>query len=58
MEEIISFLRSLNYIPYNFYGINENKLREAIITNILFISNDVAKKLVKENGENSVYVKN
>ncbi|NMH25320.1 FkbM family methyltransferase [Flavobacterium solisilvae] len=58
MEEIISFLRSFNYIPYNFYGINENKLREAIITNILFISNDVAKKLVKENGENSVYVKN
>lgn len=56
IEEVIAYLRSLNYIPYNFYGNNETTLRESIITNILFMSPKVAQEFVSLKGENSVYV--
>lgn len=56
LEDIISYLRKLNYIPYNFYGNNETNLRESIITNILFMSNRVAKEIVAKKGSNAVYV--
>ncbi|WP_339887762.1 FkbM family methyltransferase [uncultured Flavobacterium sp.] len=55
MEEVVSFLRKLNYIPYNIYGNNETKLRESFITNILFISSQVAKELNNLEGNNSVF---
>lgn len=56
IEDVISYLRKLNYIPYNFYGNNETNLRESIITNILFISKSIAKELNSKSGINSVYV--
>ncbi len=56
IEEVIAYLRTLHYIPYNFYGNNETSLRESIITNILFMSPKIARELVSLNGENSVYV--
>lgn len=55
IEDIISYLRNFNYYPYNFYGINESKERQSIITNILFISNKVALEINAINGYNSVY---
>lgn len=55
LEDIISYMRTYNYYPYNFYGINESKERQSIITNILFISNKVAKQINTINGDNSVY---
>ena len=55
LEDIISYMRTYNYYPYNFYGINESKERQSIITNILFISNKVAKQINTINGKNSVY---
>ncbi|MEZ4854634.1 FkbM family methyltransferase [Flavobacterium sp.] len=55
IEDVISFLRNLNYIPYNFYGNNESKFRESIITNIMFISPKVAVELNKLFGSNTVY---
>lgn len=55
LEEVISFLRALDYIPYNFYGNNETVFRESIITNILFISSSVASELNEKYGANSVY---
>lgn len=56
IEDVISFLRKLNYIPYNFYGNNETNLRESIITNILFVSKSIAKELNSKTSFNSVYV--
>lgn len=55
IEDIIVYLRELNYIPYNFYGNNETILRESIITNMLFISSNIAKELNKKYGNNMVY---
>ncbi|CAM3987272.1 FkbM family methyltransferase [Flavobacterium jumunjinense] len=55
MEEVIAFLRSVNYIPYNFYGNNETELRESIITNILFMSPKVANELNDKYGKDVVY---
>jgi FkbM family methyltransferase len=57
MEEVVSYLRSVNYIPYNFYGNNETELRESIITNILFMSPKVANELNSKFGKNVVYIK-
>jgi len=55
IEDVISFLRNLNYIPYNFYGNNESKFRESIITNILFMSPKKAKEFNQLFGSNAVY---
>lgn len=55
IEEIIAYLRNLNYIPYNFYGNNETAFRESSITNILFMSQNTALKLNKKYGSNTVY---
>ncbi|MNF85935.1 2-O-methyltransferase NoeI [compost metagenome] len=57
LEDIISYLRKFDYIPYNFYGNNETNLRESIITNILFMSNKVARAITEKKGTNSVYLK-
>lgn len=56
LEEIIAYLRKLNYIPYNFYGNNETILRESIITNVLFMSNNIAKEMIAKKGANAVFV--
>ena len=56
-EELITYLRTFDYYPYNFYGSHETNFRQSIITNILFISNKTAKKLNAIYGENSVYTK-
>lgn len=55
IEDIISYMRTFNYYPFNFYGINESKERQSIISNILFISNKVATQINTINGKNSVY---
>lgn len=55
IEEVIAYLRNYKYIPYNFYGDNETPLREAIISNILFMSEKVARKLIDKRGKNAVY---
>lgn len=55
IEEVISFLRRLNYIPYNFYGNNETEFRESIITNVLFISPRIAMDMNNISGINKVY---
>ncbi len=55
IEDIITYLRRFEYIPYNMYGINETSMRESILTNILFISKAVAGELVVIHGPNSVY---
>lgn len=55
IEEVVSFLRQNNYIPYNFYGYNETSLRSSFITNILFVSNKMAKELVEKTGEKAIY---
>lgn len=57
LEDIISYLRKWDYIPYNFYGNNETRLRESIITNILFMSSKVAASIIEKEGANSVYMK-
>lgn len=57
IEELISYLRTFHYYPYNFYGSHETYFRQSIITNILFISNQTAKNLNSIHGENSVYTK-
>lgn len=55
IEEVITYLRKLNYIPYNFYGNNETDFRESIITNILFISPEIGKEFNKNFGKNVIY---
>lgn len=55
IEEVITHLRQFNYIPYNFYGNNETDLRESVITNILFMSENVAQKMIEKRGKNAVY---
>lgn len=55
LEDIILYMRKFNYYPYNFYGINESDKRQAIITNILFISNKVATEINNLNGKNEVF---
>lgn len=54
IEEVIAFLRTFDFIPYNFYGSNETILKEAVITNILFMSKNVAKEL-SESHRNAIY---
>ncbi len=56
LEDVIIYLRKLNYVPYNFYGNNETELRESLITNILFMSQKMARKISSIKGDNSVYV--
>lgn len=58
IEEVIAFLRKLNYIPYNFYGNNETEFRESIITNMLFISSEIAREMNNISGDNKVYSSN
>lgn len=55
IEDVTGYLRNLNYIPYNFYGNNETVLRESIITNMLFISSNIAKDLNAKTYKNMVY---
>ncbi len=55
IEDIISYCRSNNYYPFNFYGQNETKYKECIITNILFISGSIARKINEKIGKNAVY---
>jgi len=55
IEEVISFLRQYKYIPYNIYGNNETGLRETFLTNILFMSDKIAHKIVERKGKNAVY---
>ena len=55
IENVIEYLRTYRYIPYNFYGINETNLREAVITNILFMSEKVAAQINEKRGKNAVY---
>lgn len=55
IEDVIGYMRTYKYIPYNFYGINETVLRESIITNILFMSEKVAHKIIEKFGKHAVY---
>jgi len=55
IEDVIGYLRNYKYIPYNFYGNNETDLRESVITNILFMSEKVAHKIIEKRGKNAVY---
>ena len=54
IEEIFAYLRKLNYQPYNIYGYNETNLRQSIITNLVFISQDVKEDLRKKYGLGSI----
>jgi len=52
IDEIISYLATKGFSIYNFYGINENKDNQAIITNLLFMSNSIREKLIQtESGQ-------
>lgn len=55
IEEIVAYCRDRGFHPYNFYGINESKNREGILTNVLFISNSFAERLNDKLGKNSVF---
>jgi FkbM family methyltransferase len=55
LEDIILYMRQNNYYPYNFYGVNENIQRQVSVTNILFISNKVAKEINEKLGKNEVF---
>jgi FkbM family methyltransferase len=55
IEDVITYMRQFNYIPYNFYGYNETELRESIITNILFMSERIAQEINNKKGKNAVY---
>lgn len=48
IEDVISYARRQGFNVVNFYGINENKNRQASITNLLFISNRFKKKLIEK----------
>ena len=47
LDEVITYLGTKGFSIYNIYGINENKARQAIITNILFMSPAMRKKLIQ-----------
>lgn len=55
IEEIVGFCRGKGFYPYNFYGINESKTREGILTNVLFVSNLFAERLNDKLGRNTVF---
>ncbi|MBU3676882.1 MAG: FkbM family methyltransferase [Chitinophagaceae bacterium] len=50
IEDIITYLRGKGFSILNFYGINENKYHQAIITNLMFISTPFKKELEKNTG--------
>lgn len=53
IEDITLFLRSKGFHIYNFYGINENKHRQANITNLLFMSAKFKNELIAGGHERS-----
>ncbi|NVK51424.1 MAG: FkbM family methyltransferase [Flavobacteriaceae bacterium] len=55
IEDIIKYLRNYNYVLFNFYGNNETKLRESLLTNLLFVSEKTAEKLEAKLGRNSIF---
>jgi FkbM family methyltransferase len=55
IEDVIAYLRSVNFIPYNIYGSYETPMRESVITNILFMSGQVAKEINWIKGDHSVF---
>lgn len=48
IEDIIIYLRERGFHVYNFYGINENKDRQANITNLLFMSSRFKDELISK----------
>lgn len=50
IEDIITYLRGQGFSILNFYGINENKYHQAIITNLMFISTAFKKELELNTG--------
>lgn len=48
IEDITSFLREKGFQLFNFYGINENKNRQANITNLLFMSPQFRHELINK----------
>lgn len=51
MEDICGYLRSKGFHMLNFYGINENKYNQAMISNVLFINERIRKELSDKVGE-------
>jgi FkbM family methyltransferase len=55
IEDVIGYMRSVNFTPYNFYGNFETPMRESVITNILFMSEKVARKISQAKGNHAVF---
>lgn len=48
IEDIILYLRNKGFHVFNFYGINENRHRQASITNLLFIGPGFRNELIQK----------
>lgn len=53
IEDVIYYLRKQDFYVYNFYGINENKHRQASITNLVFYSKSFKEKLMQNGHKTS-----
>jgi FkbM family methyltransferase len=45
IEDIILYLKNMNYVFFGFYGLNETSLRQTILTNLLFVSSKIADEI-------------
>ncbi|MBL7846683.1 MAG: FkbM family methyltransferase [Cyclobacteriaceae bacterium] len=43
--EIAAYLHQRNYFAFNFYGFHESKLRQSILTNLIFLSGDFRNRI-------------
>lgn len=45
IEDIILYLKNMNYVFYGFYGLNETSLNQTLLTNLLFVSSKIADEI-------------
>lgn len=56
--DIIEYMSKYNYTLFGFYGINETVYRQTLLTNLLFISNELALEINDQNKRSIINYKN